>query len=335
MAIGGTTRGSFDGVASIPVIDLAGYLSGCPGALEETALEIRLALEKVGFFVIVNHEVPAELIEATFEQARRFHAQSLDWKMALRMNEHSNGYMAMNRYVIRTSEVNENDKYDLNEAFFVRRERSLDHPGVAAGRRFSGLNIWPANFPGFRDATLTYFDALDELTSRLLRAVAMSLSLAPDYFDRAFIDNQSVFRMSHYPPVTAAKNQYGIAPHTDANFMTFVAQTPVAGLEVQMPNGKWLPVPYIANSFAVNSGDMLYRWSNGRFKSTAHRVVPPEGVDRYAIPFFLGPHLDAVIECLPTCADQGRPARFEPITYEKYLNWWYDSNYDARDQADD
>jgi hypothetical protein len=46
--------------------------------------------------------------------------------MALRMNEHNNGYMRMDRYAVWTPEVNTNDKPDLNEAFFTKRERAPD-----------------------------------------------------------------------------------------------------------------------------------------------------------------------------------------------------------------
>jgi isopenicillin N synthase-like dioxygenase len=84
----------------------------------------------------------------------------------------------------------------------------------------------------------------------------------------------------------------------------------------------------------VNSGDMMFRWTNGRFKSTPHRALPPVGRHRYAIPFFLGPQIDTVIACLPTCQGPENPPKFPPITYEQYLRWWYDANYNAAVQRD-
>src|SRR5207245_6654831 len=110
-----------------------------------------------------------------------------------------------------------------------------------------------------------------------------------------FTDSQFTFRLSHYPPVAAAPNQYGIAPHTDANFLTFLAQTEVPGLQVRMPSGEWVDMPYVPDCYAVNSGDMMHRWTNGRVRSSPHRAVPPVGRDRYAIPSFLGPHMAAII----------------------------------------
>jgi len=316
-------------MAMIPVIDLGPYLHGMPGALPRAATELRSALEGVGFFIIVNHAVPRDLVGRTFAEARRFHAQSHEAKMRLRMNEHNNGYMTMGRYAVWTSEVNANDQPDLNEAFFVRRERPPDDPLLRAGRRFAGPNVWPDDLPGFRDTVLAYIDAVDALARRFLPVCAEALGLPPGFFDAAFAESQFTFRLTHYPPIAAQPNQFGIAPHTDANFLTFLAQTDVPGLELRLPSGDWLDVPYVPDSFAVNAGDMMHRWTNGRFKSTPHRVVPPVGRDRYAIPYFLGPHLDTVIACLPTCRSAGEPPRFPPITYDEYLHWWYDRNYDV------
>ena len=318
----------------IPVIDLEPFFAGAHGSLETTATALRSALEDIGFFLLVNHEVPQQLIDRTFAEAKRFHALPLAAKMALRMNEHNNGYMSMGRYAVWTSEVNTNDKPDLNEAFFCKRERALDDPLRRSGRRFVGPNIWPETLVGFRETVLEYTHTIDALARRFLPVCAVALGLPPDYFDAAFAESQFSFRLSHYPPITAAANQFGIAPHTDANFLTFLPQTDIPGLQVRMPTGDWLAVPYLPGSFAVNAGDMMHRWTNGRFKSTPHRALPPVGRHRYAIPFFLGPHIDTVIACLPTCEGPDNPARFPPITYEEYLTWWYNANYNAAVQDD-
>ena len=320
---------------TIPVIDFGPCFAGAPGALEAAAAELRAALETIGFFVMVNHGVASLLIERTFDEARRFHDRPADRKLALRMNEHNNGYMTLGRYAVWTSDVNANDQPDLNEAFFCKRERRADDPLLRSGRRFVGPNRWPDDLPGFRQRVLAYTDAMDALSGRVLPVCAVALGLAPDAFDAAFAESQFSFRLTHYPPVAAAPNQFGIAPHTDANFLTFLAQTEVPGLQVRTPAGEWLDVPYVAGSYAVNSGDMMRRWTNGRFKSTPHRALPPVGRHRYAIPFFLGPHIDTVIECLPTCQGPGNVPQFPPITYDAYLTWWYDANYNAATQRDD
>src|SRR4029077_1476295 len=128
----------------VPVIDVAPYLAGRPRAFAATAAELGRALEDIGFFVVVGHGISPGLVDDTFAEARRFHAQRTDAKLALRMNEHNNGYMMLGRYAVWTSDVNANDKPGLNEAFSVKRERGPDDPLVRAGRRFAGPNQWPA-----------------------------------------------------------------------------------------------------------------------------------------------------------------------------------------------
>jgi isopenicillin N synthase-like dioxygenase len=321
---------------AIPVIDIAAFLAGRSGALESVARQVHEALTKIGFFVLTGHDVPLPLIRRAFAEARRFHQLPMQKKLALKLNEHINGYMVMGRYAVRTSDINDNDKGDLNEAFFLKRERAPDDPLLLSGRRFVGPNQWPdeADLPGFRANVLDYVEAMDHFARRFLPAVAVALDLPPGWFDAAFTDSQFTFRLSHYPPVAAEPNQFGIAPHTDSNFMTFLAQTEIPGLQMRMPSGNWLDVPFVPGSFAVNSGDMVRRWTNGRFKSTPHRALPPVGSDRYAIPFFLGPRFDQVIECLPSCTGPDNPPRWAPITYADWQQYWYDANYDPKIQKD-
>lgn len=321
---------------TIPVIDLTDTMAGRPGAEAKSARDIHDALTGIGFFVMVGHGIPASLIERTFADAKRLHDLPMEKKVALRLNEHNNGYMAMGRYAVWTSDVNDNDKPDLNEAFFVKRERDPSHPMRVAGRRFAGPNMWPddADLPGFKANIVEYLRVMEDFTNRLLPAVALALDLDRSFFLPHFVDSQFNLRLSHYPPVAAETNQFGIAPHTDANFMTFLPQSEVPGLQVRTPSKQWIDVPSIPGSFAVNSGDTLRRWSNARFKSTPHRALPPVGQHRYAVPFFLAPHLDSMIECLPTCTGPDNPPRWEPMTYEAWITKWTNANYDPKVQRD-
>ena len=68
--------------------------------------------------------------------------------------------------------------------------------------------------------------------------------------------------------------------------------------------------------------------------STPHRALLPVGQDRYVITFFLAPHLDSRIECLPTCTGPGNPPKWDPISYEDRITWWTNENYDPKRQRD-
>ena len=62
----------------------------------------------------------------------------------------------------------------------------------------------------------------------------------------------------------------------------------------------WIPVPPRPNSLVVNLGGELERWSNGRFKATLHCVVNETGRERFSLPFFYEPNLDAQVAPLPS-----------------------------------
>ena len=149
------------------------------------------------------------------------------------------------------------------------RERAPDDPEVLAGKLFREPNKWPDNLPGFREFLLRYWDAMEGFSQSLLPVFATALDLPPDYFDPAFADAQCVLRLSHFPPATYRDNQFGLAPHTDANFFTVLPQANVEGLYIRPQGRGWIKAPRIPGSFVINAGDMCRRWTNDRFLSTA------------------------------------------------------------------
>ena len=320
---------------AIPVIDISDFMAGSERGLHEAANQLHDALSRVGFLLLTGHNVPQKKVDRTFAAAARLHDLPMAKKLALKMNEHNNGYMAMGRYAITTvSNVDDNDKPDLNEGFFIRRERAPDDPVYLSGRRFLGPNQWPdeADLSGFRADALDYIDTVEAFAQRFLPIVAVSLGLGPDWFDTFFAESYYSLRLNHYPPAEAQKNQYGIAPHTDSSFLTFLPQSGIPGLQVRMPDETWFDVPYVPDSFVINSGRTLECWSNGIYKSSPHRAPPRREGHRYAIPFFFGPSWDAAIECLPTCTGPDNPPQWPPTTYSDILTTFYDGNYDYRDQ---
>ena len=315
--------------SAIPVLDLGPYRRGEPGAVERLAAELRIASETVGFYVLVNHGVPWDLVTRTFDQAARFHAQPLLEKQAIAINADNIGYMGLGRSVTRSSAVNTNTRPNLNEAVFFKRDRGPDDRRVVNATPFCGMNQWPANLPGFRAVIVAYCRAAEDLARGLVPVIARSLDLPPGYFEAAFADPQFTLRMSHYPPVAVlGENEFGSAPHTDSSFITLLPQSPVPGLEIRPREDDWIAAPSIPASYLVNSGDMMRRWTNHRYLSTPHRVRNLSGVDRYAIPFFFDANVDHEIACLPTCQGPGNPPRYPPTTYLDYIRWFSRRNYD-------
>src|SRR5262249_5545612 len=107
----------------IPLIDVGDFLAGRPGAAERAAAELAWAFENVGFYYLAGHGVSRELIAAQYAEAARFHAQPMDEKLKVRVNEHTIGYMPIPDKAPPNAAA-QGKKPSQNEAFFVRRERA-------------------------------------------------------------------------------------------------------------------------------------------------------------------------------------------------------------------
>ncbi len=314
----------------IPLIDVSGYLAGTPGAAEQAARQLRFAFENVGFYYLAGHGVPQGLIDTAYAEAARFHALPTETKLAVKVDEHNIGYMPIARKPPPNAAA-QGKKPSQNEAYFLRREKAPDHPDVVSNRRFHAMNKWPdeAAIPGFRANMLAYIATMEALCRKLVRLYALALDLPEDFFDASFTEPHMILRMSRYPAIDAADESVNsLVAHTDSGFMTLLPPNKVQGLEIKLPDGRWMEAPGIEGAFVVNGGDILHRWTNERFLSTPHRVRNLSGGLRYAVPFFCDPNHDTVIECLQTCQSAERPAKYPPIKMGDYALWFAAQRYE-------
>jgi isopenicillin N synthase-like dioxygenase len=318
----------------IPGLDLGPYLRGESGALDALAAEMRDVCENVGFFYIDSHGLPQATIDRAFAASRRFHDLPLERKMEIPLDMNNVGYMPVNASMQRHSKVEVAKKPNYNASFFCKRDRTPDDPDVIAKRPFRGLNQWPRDLAGFREDVMAYAAEAEALGMRLLPVVARALDLSPDFFSPFFNPAQFALRMLHYPPRDEAiPEQFGTGAHTDGGFLTLLVQNGVGGLQIRRTDGTWIDAPVLPGKFLVNTGDMMKRWTNDRFLSTPHRVLNTSGVERYSMAFFFDPHLDRVLECLPTCLKPGDAPKYSPITYGQYLEEFLNANYFHRGKS--
>lgn len=178
-----------------------------------------------------------------------------------------------------------------------------------------------ADLPGWRETAAAYYRAMEATGATLMRALARGLGHPETVFDAAFVDGISTLRLIRYPvrrteeldPAHRVGAGYMLgAPHVDSGFVTLLVQDGVAGLEVEDRAGKWIGVPPLEGTLVVNFGKLLERWTSGRVRATRHRVVG-SGAERFSIPFFYEPAVDAVIA--PLQAGDG----FAPVAYGDHL----------------
>jgi isopenicillin N synthase-like dioxygenase len=324
----------------IPVLDIGPFLAGEPGAAAPLAGAIARTCEDTGFLVVQGHGVPQALPDRMFAVAAQFFARPELAKLALKIGDLNIGYLPFGGQTVRHSPVNRNTRPNFSESFYITRDRAPDHPDIVEKKRLIGLNRWPEDMPELRAAATAYYAAMEAMTTRLVPVFAMALGLPADYFAAAFAEPNCTIRLIHYPPQPdPGDNEFGFAPHTDNNFITFLAQSALPGLEVRTAEGEWIRPPAIPGTFVVNTGAMLARYSNDRFRATPHRVINRNDRSRYAIPFFLGPNHDSLVSCVPTCLGPDNPAKYEPTTYGDFTEHLLTLNFahrraDGDDSAD-
>lgn len=181
--------------------------------------------------------------------------------------------------------------------------------------------------PGWRATAAAYYLAMETTGAALMRSVARGLGLEETTFDAAFDNGISTLRLTRYPVRTSAPTDPSHVvmhhgepraiiggAHVDSGFVTLLAQDGVEGLQAQNHSGAWIDVPPVEGTLAVNFGRLLDRWSGGRVKATLHRVIAP-GRERFSIPFFYEPRVDAEIAPLPIAGVEP----FAPFLYGDYL----------------
>lgn len=318
----------------IPVIGLSPLSNGAHG-LRKIADDVAAACENTGFFYVRDHGVPPALVKRVFAANQAFHAMPIEKKLELQINQFYRGYVPFAGSTLKTSSIEAARKPNQSEQILFRHELPPDDPEVVAGLPLQGPNQWPneKDLPGFRTLISEYMAACEGLARQLLVVFEQALQLPQGFFDPFFERPTTNLKLLHYPaqPADRPEDQYGAAPHTDFGFVTILAQDNTGGLEVRSRQNNWISAPVVPGTFVVNIGDVLARWTNGRFASTPHRVInrAPDR-SRYSVPFFMDPNMNQTIECLPGCCGPDNPSKFEPVVYRDYIATRLGTNFPIR-----
>ena len=309
----------------IPVLDLAPLMAG--GDTRKLAADFAKAYGETGFGYVINHGIDPALRAAVFAASERFHALPEAQKQAIALNHCHRGYIAINTSTDVNSDLAEVTKPNQSASFMMMREDAAVEPDVY----LSGPNQWP-ELAGFREACEAYAAAMTALGQKLMALALEAIGVTDNSVLAAFDTPTLWLRLLHYPPQPpqAPEDLYGSAPHKDFGCLTLLAQDDVGGLQVQTPAGNWVDAPPMENAFVVNVGDMLHRMSNGKLRSTPHRVINASGRERYSVPFFFDPHVSTNIAPLPGTG----PAKFEPLNFGAFLRSELEAGYEAHQGAE-
>ena len=325
-----------DSIDSIPIIDI-GEIDEANGAkIDKLVKQIRQTYGEIGFAYLINHNIDPNLVENLFQKSYEFHCLPYETKMKIELNELHRGFIPINTSTDRNSKFAEVTKPNQSESFIMMREANEDDPAVQKGDFLAGPNQWPLEIRGFRKTLTSYFDAMTKLCQKICSVIAIALGTDPVSFAAEFEPPTTFLRLLRYPPIPpdTPNEIYGSAPHSDFGCITLLAQDKTGGLQVMNRQGNWIDSPYIKDTFIMNFGDMLQRWSNGLFVSTPHRVINKSGQERYSCPFFYEPNINAKVSPLNSCITAKNPRKFESIDYGEFLRAELQSGYDRHSKTD-
>ncbi|CAM0877459.1 unnamed protein product [Alopecurus aequalis] len=285
---------------TIPVIDLASAASRA-----ELVAQVKSAAERVGFFQVVNHGVPTDLLDDTLACVRSFHESLADAKAPYYTRDHGR-------------RVRYNSNFDLFQSPAANWRDSLymDIPAAATEEM-------PA---ACRRVVPEYARLARELYRTLLGLLSEALGFDPMYLEQeaACVDGCN-FAGHFYPACPEPRLTLGTTRHSDPSFLTVLLQDGIGGLQVLVGDDEkrqaWVDVPAVEGALVVNVGDFLQLVSNGRFKSVEHRVVASTVGPRVSVACFFRPDGAAASNRVlaPIVTDGEGEARYRSTTVAELL----------------
>lgn len=250
-------------------------------------------------------------------------------------------------YALRDAHVNQG--YTADGA-----EGKNDHKECYEHRRFQN-DLCPDNttLPAFKANVDKFYAHCLTLGLNVLKCLAIVMKLGDTFFDKITLRADPQLRLLHYPSIKRSEIErpgHGrINAHTDFGLCTLLFQDSIGGLEIDaFHTGKYSSAPPIPGTCLVNIGDLMTRLTNGRAKSTLHRVVSPSaskssalnghtngtaaasaGDDmlpaRYSIPFFIHPDPETLID--PITMEEGEEKKFKAVNAGEWRDYNTRRNY--------
>jgi flavonol synthase len=301
----------------IPVVDLDAALSDSPpaGLLDG----VRAAVEQFGVVQVVHHGVDAGLIDEFSRHAGDLLARPRAEKATL-ASPTGHPYRGWRQW------PDDFGRLELERFNVAQFDNPEDARAAGVPQEYLGLyahaNVWPPDDPAMREVTFRYIEASRRLAERMLVLYARAVGVPAGTFSLGDLPHVRL-TVNDYP-TWSYQEEAGSAPtsdedklllleHADDSTVTVLSQAgDYEGLQVQMPDGTWRPVPIIPGALQVFSGKMFTRWSNGRLRPGRHRVVAGGTVTRRSTAVFCYPSLQTVVEPLAPFVGAEGPAQ-EPV----------------------
>ncbi|KAL9236642.1 hypothetical protein vseg_011284 [Gypsophila vaccaria] len=291
-------------IKDLPLVDLRALTGESEEEREKCKGEIIEASKEWGFFQVINHGIPRNILdEMSKEQVRAFR-ESFNKKVK---DNYLDIALPKGSYRWGTPSPTRLEQLSWSEAFQIPL---ID---LSNCNNNDGIDSNSKHVTYLTPTVKQFTTSVSNLALKLANILDENLGNnegSPKVKEICF-PSTSDLRMNRYPPCPKYYGSSGLVSHTDSDFLTILHQDQVGGLQL-VKDGQWIEVKPNPNTLIVNIGDLFQAWSNGVYKSVQHKVVANKEVERLSIAFFLYPTNDAVIE---SCK---KPQLYKKFTLQEY-----------------
>ncbi|XP_047342099.1 1-aminocyclopropane-1-carboxylate oxidase 1-like [Impatiens glandulifera] len=266
---------------------------------EATMAMIKDACENWGFFELVNHPIPLELMD----KVERLNKEHYKTSMETRFKD-----LMAAKTTLDHDDQKEVTDIDWEITFFIRHLPK------------SNIFEIPELVVEYREVMKEFAEYLEKLAENLLDLFCENLGIEKGYLKTAFSGSEGPnfgTKVANYPPCPKPEMFNGLRAHTDAGGIILLFQDDkVSGLQL-LKDDKWIDVPPMRHSIVINLGDQIEVITNGKYKSVIHRVVAQTEGTRMSIASFYNPGNDALI--FPATALVKKEAEERNEVYPKFV----------------
>ncbi|KAF8040197.1 hypothetical protein BT93_B2431 [Corymbia citriodora subsp. variegata] len=292
----------------IPTIDL----SGCDSGRRPSVVgEVGRAARGLGFFQVVNHGVPAEVLDRTIAAVKAFHEQPAEAKARIYRREMETGV-----------------------AFFSNLD--LFHSKAASWRDTLQIRLEPKadmeEIPEVcRSELMEWNQQVRRLGGLLMGLLSEGLGLNSGRLEELTCLETRVMVGNYYPYCPQPDLTVGLTSHTDPGVITLLLQDQVGGLQVKHGD-VWVDVTPVPGALVVNIGDILQIMSNDEYKSVDHRVLAnPRREPRVSIAVFCNPsNRENEFGPFPELVSSDTPAAFRQFNLNEYMTRFFKKELEGK-----
>ncbi|TXG71207.1 hypothetical protein EZV62_006142 [Acer yangbiense] len=263
-------------VCTLPPIDLS-KLGGSEN--DRVVEEITRAAETLGFFQVVNHEVPIELLKKLKDTAHSFFGLAPEKKAVYRKGASPSPLVKYGTSFVPEKEKALEWKDYISMTYTNDAEALQNWPKEC--KSLGVIGLWDGGGPvvygfwwfgwaagevvGWREVALEYLKASVKIVRKLMEVLLENIGAKPDDAKIDALIGLKMVNMNFYPTCPDPELTVGVGRHSDLGALTVLLQDGIGGLYVKVEEdianvakkGEWVEIPPIDGALVINVGDTL------------------------------------------------------------------------------